>query len=482
MTSALSVGAKREKILSLSKLLFKDEFGKPLNLSPTQQDIYSEITLKLHNRVGVITPTQYGKSLAVSLGVVTRASTLPESYTIIAPTYPKTRIIMSYVIQHVFDNELFLSQLKIEGGSLERLRRDRNKDHLTFRRGGEINVLTAEARNKKRMGQALLGHGCKNLIIDDSGLIDNSIYAFAKRMVGGHDDGFILETGNPVNRNHFHKAMTGSRYHHIWIDYHTALTEGRFTQEFIDEMREERFFDILYDCKFPNEGEVDAEGWRDLVTWEQIEQAVAREKQPGLYVRAGMDIGAGRCLNSIAYRDGNYLYIRHTDRERDLMKTAENAVDVINKDNLKPGLFTIEKDGLGLGVWNRVIQMDYGVAGINEGSTKDIHPDFSNQRAQDHWSLREFIIRDGKLENNPELLEQIKNCRYRVNSSGKIQIEPKENLTLRGVPSPDLLDSCTITFAGDETYVEEKHTNMQEVADEFDRSPDSPTANQDFAL
>jgi predicted Zn-dependent peptidase len=44
----------------------------------------------------------------------------------------------------------------------ERLKRERSKDRLTFRRGGEVNVLTADVKNSKRIG-ALLGQGSPNL-------------------------------------------------------------------------------------------------------------------------------------------------------------------------------------------------------------------------------------------------------------------------------------------------------------------------------
>ena len=61
------------------------------------------------------------------------------------------------------------------------------------------------------------------------------------------------------------RSSKSPRYHKIWIDYHQGLKEGRYTEEFIEEMREEDFFDILYECKFPEEDMIDSKGFQRLI-------------------------------------------------------------------------------------------------------------------------------------------------------------------------------------------------------------------------
>ena len=52
----------------------------------------------------------------------------------------------------------------------------------------------------------VLVHNSPNIVLDESSLIDDDIYAKIKRMLGGHEDNFIFEIGNPFHRNHFFKT------------------------------------------------------------------------------------------------------------------------------------------------------------------------------------------------------------------------------------------------------------------------------------
>ena len=78
-----------------------------------------------------MTPTRYGKSATVAAGVIVRASTKNEKWAIVAGSRDKAQIIMDYAIGYSLDDPLIKTQLAIDG-SLERLRRERSRDRLTF--------------------------------------------------------------------------------------------------------------------------------------------------------------------------------------------------------------------------------------------------------------------------------------------------------------------------------------------------------------
>ncbi|GAF94002.1 unnamed protein product, partial [marine sediment metagenome] len=269
--------------------LFTDDYGKPIELTKGQKDIFKTILDKKPKRNIIMCPTRYGKSLTVALGVLIRAVVFPEKWAVVAPTEKKAKIIMNYIIQHLFDNVLFYSQLDINT-PLERLKRERSKERLTFKRNGEIFILSADVRNRKRIGESLMGFGAPHLVLDESSLIDNDIYAIVKRMIGGHKENFLMEIGNPFRRNHFLKAWQSDNYNKIVIDYHQGIKEGRFSPDFIEEMRGEAFFKVLYECKFPEIGEIDEEGWSALLTDKEIEQAMAKEVEPVGKKRLGVDV------------------------------------------------------------------------------------------------------------------------------------------------------------------------------------------------
>jgi hypothetical protein len=72
---------------------------------------------------------------------------------------------MSYLIEHIFDNEYSKAKLEYDKGeSLDRLRRERSKSRITFKHSdgslGEVFILSADNRNRQGAGDALMGFGC----------------------------------------------------------------------------------------------------------------------------------------------------------------------------------------------------------------------------------------------------------------------------------------------------------------------------------
>jgi hypothetical protein len=426
--------------------LFKDEYSNPLVFTPTQKELIKIIAFKKHPRVGVILPTQYGKSTATACGIILRAVALPERFTIIGGTTSKAEIIMGYVIDHIFDDEIFSSQLKIEGGTIERLKRERRRDHLTFKRGGEIRILSAEYRNRKRLGEALIGEGSQNVIIDDSVLCDDDQYAFIKRMVGGRKNSFILELANPLRRNHFYKIMTGNRYFKIWKDWRVAVDEGRFTMEFIDEMRGEKFFDIFYECKFPSSDMVDEKGFMRLLSDDEIDKAVG-VFDLGTGGIMGVDIARGGNYNVFCVRQNNKAKIIHKDHQSDLMATVGNVIVFAREIDIKPKDINIDDTGLGGGVTDRLREQKLFVNGIKWGSASEDKKDFANLKAECYWRLREWIRNGGMIMRDDRLIEQLKLTRYKTDSAGRIIMMDKDDMKVLYGDSPDEADALALTFA-----------------------------------
>jgi predicted phage terminase large subunit-like protein len=54
-----------------------------------------------------------------------------------------------------------------------------------------------------------------------------------------------------LKRNHFYESFQSSKYNKIIVDYKKGLAEGRITQKQVDLMKNKPFFDVLYECKFP---------------------------------------------------------------------------------------------------------------------------------------------------------------------------------------------------------------------------------------
>ena len=136
-------------VKKLCKNLYKDEAGNPLILTKGQAEIFELVLTKNKPRVHCLTYTQYGKSLIVGLGILTAVSTFPEKWAIVAPSNKKAKIIMGYVIDHIFDNEYTASKFEIaKGETRERIRRERSKAFRWITRRGIYNLIGRQ-KNKR---------------------------------------------------------------------------------------------------------------------------------------------------------------------------------------------------------------------------------------------------------------------------------------------------------------------------------------------
>ena len=184
----------------LVRTLYKNDWNTPFELTPVQNIIFDCIFKKQSpdgkRRIHIETFTQYGKSDVVSMAVLTRVATFPEKWLLTAPTAAKAKIIMGDIIKHCFENEYTMSRLRIEEGeSMEVLRRERSKNHLTFNTGsntvGEVFIVSAESKVKRQedVGNSLMGFGAPNLVEDEAALLSDEIDAKAMRVVGRGKEG-----------------------------------------------------------------------------------------------------------------------------------------------------------------------------------------------------------------------------------------------------------------------------------------------------
>jgi len=434
---------------------FQDETGEIIKWTPGQIGIIDCI---LHrkapdgkNRVQIIAATRYGKSLAVAAGVVIRASLKPEKWAIVAGTKEKARIIMEYITMFSLDCPVIRAQLEVDI-PLDRLRMKRSQDRLTYKRRGEVRVYSADSRRIAETSTSLMGFGAPNVIGDESALIPDSLQATLMRMLGDKKDNFLVKVGNPFHRNHFLRTWRSDRYYKILIDYRQGIKEGRFSEEFINEMREEALFDILYECKFPEEGAIDAKGWMSLLTDSDIERAFVEQEAPFGNKRLGCDIaGGGRNFSVMVTRAYNVAKKVYKENEPDTMKYAGSVVKFAKELGVKDQDIFVDQVGVGKGAYDRLKEMKNRVVGVSGASSPSDKSRFLNLRAEIYWRAREWILHGGKLEKDDDWY-QLTRIKYKVaDSSGTIKIMSKQEMLREGVDSPDVADAFAMTFARTDT-------------------------------
>lgn len=435
-----------------AQVYFKNMAGEPFKLTTGQEDIFRLIYEPHITRGAVKAITQYGKSEVASMAIDSIAVERKEKILIVAPSLKQSAIIMGKVIEHFFDHSFLTGMLEYTG-RLEQLRRERSKTRLTIKNGSEIMILTAEAKTVARQARGLMGFGATIVIVDESSLIPDIMFSKILRMVGGVKDGKLIQLGNPFEPNHFKRAFESKRYESISINYKQALAEGRVTQEFLDEAREEMSeldWTIFYESKFPSGGAEDV-----LIPPVWIENAVNQEGCEGEYKQAGLDVARfGRDKTVYVFRKGGVVMAIKITEKMDTMEVVGWVRPFLDED--EPEVMEIDVIGIGAGVYDRLNEFEeYEVEPMNVGmapTDSETKEKFFNLRAQVFWYLRTLFKPDksGKsqisIPNDPELKKQLGEIRYKYSSERKIKIEPKEEMKKRLGTSPDKADALALAF------------------------------------
>lgn len=378
---------------------------------------------------------------------------------------------MDYIIDHIFDDDYFLSQLDYFG-TKEQLKRERSKTRITFRAGGEVRVYTGNAQNSQAVKKSLMGFGAPNVVLDESGMLPDDLYATVKRMLGGTKDNFLLEIGNPAFNNHFRRTWFGSRYKKIFVDAETALAEGRYTREYLDEMKEEPGYDWMYNCLFPDEAEILPNGYRKLLNDIIIQEAML-DDIPEIHRDAngvildkpvlGIDVaGGGKNFTKfvVRYPKYNFAMVAQTSDSDDLDEIADIAEQVIKDHQITDYRIAVDAGGVGHGLAPLLKNRGLLIKPVLFGESA---PDkaFLNRRAWMYWQVRKWLKAEGgKLVRDDGFLE-LGLINYKQSSTDKIQIEPKEEMIKRKalagekVESPDTADALALTFVDTSTIVED---------------------------
>lgn len=165
----------------------------------------------------------------------------------------------------------------------------------------------------------------------------------------------------------------------------------------------------------------------------------------------GIDLAAGGGETVIAARIGNEVSIVKAWRERDTMSQARQIVNELEllkqKYNIKPSDVSADADGLGLPIIQRIKELGWVINEFHGNATaKDTG---CKNLITDCWINACRKIRNGTISipNDQELKLQLTSRKSFMNSSGKLQLESKEDMKARGVPSPDRADAVAMSIS-----------------------------------
>lgn len=161
----------------------------------------------------------------------------------------------------------------------------------------------------------------------------------------------------------------------------------------------------------------------------------------------GVDV-AGFGDDQCAYteRKGRRAFLKGTRRGQDTMATVGDIM-AIRKQAMDEGEpydhICIDIIGIGRGVYDRLIEQGVTEAMAVNVAEKARRDDCMNLRAELHKIGKEWLSQGSITE---EFRADLIGIQYKYDSSGRLQMERKEDMKKRGLSSPDIGDSFYLTF------------------------------------
>jgi len=142
---------------------------------------------------------------------------------------------------------------------------------------------------------------------------------------------------------------------------------------------------------------------------------------------------------------------RQTRREvihgQDTIQVTGRTLQVLREEGLTN--VAVDVGGIGAGVYDQLQaasgDLGLNVIGVNFGAAADEASLYADKAAEMWWQLREDL-RLGKFQTLPgdEQIAQLTSRKCALDAKGRIQLEKKELLRKRGLPSPDQVDALVL--------------------------------------
>lgn len=427
-----------------------------IDLLPYQLDIIEKMIDKRFRRISIRASTRAGKSYAVAIGAILFALFYPNSKVgIIAPTKPKTKIIMTYIQQFLANSDLEAAvDLDIMNLSkLERLKREVSKTKITFKTGSYIEVLTADLKGR---GFSVMGFGYNLTLIDETAEITEEVYSKIYRMLVDDPDAKILEIGNPWFLNHFYEHSMDSNWEVIHIPWELCVKYGRMSKEDIEDQKRnltEEEFMVLFEANFPKDIE------NSLFKFEDLELAKRNIEEPKMKPKLILGIDVARLGNDLTVihliKQYNSLFILDrtwTFSKQKLTKTAGDIISILKEYNID--IIRMDSTGLGAGLDDMLTEYLNNSSSSTELESivfsEKAHDERNVNRKADIFFNLNKMFREKQLiiKDDPDLFMQLRRLQYEITSNGKKKIIDGQE------KSPDRADALAIgCYSNSENFI-----------------------------
>lgn len=296
--------------------------------------------------------------------------------------------------------------------------------------------------------EALRGIHWHGVVLDEVADMDPQVWSVIVRPALGTHDAWALFIGTPKGVNLFSELYYAALKTVGWhAEIRRASETGVFSQAELESMKA-----TMAPSQYAQEMECDFAAAVDnvLLRLDEVLAAQRRAVTENELLHApkvlGVDVARyGDDRTVIQPRQGPAAMAPVALRSMDTMEVSGRLALAI--DRWGPDAVFVDAGGVGAGVVDRMRQLGYPVIGVDFGG-KSSEPRFENKRAQMWWLMAEWVRAGGCLPEVREYQLELPGPTFTyANARGRLQLESKDDMRKRGLPSPDYADALALTFA-----------------------------------
>jgi len=293
---------------------------------------------------------------------------------------------------------------------------------------------------------AMRGLRLDGCVIDEVAQIKPELWEEVVQPALSDRKGWALFIGTPHGLNLFSKLFFEGQQKKDWLSVrYTVYDTNALDEAEVARLRADmnaNSFAREYLCDFS------AAGDDQLISLSMVEDASRRVLTEHQYnfapVILGVDVARYGDDSCVIYRRqglGSFAPLKWNGIDN--MTFAGHVANQINLHN--PDAVFIDA-GHGQGVIDRLRQLNYQVIEVHFGGSA-AKAMYKNKRAEMWYSMAEWLKGGGVIPNDMQLKQDLATPTYSYDASNKIQLESKDQIKARGMPSPDIGDALALTFA-----------------------------------
>jgi phage terminase large subunit len=303
-------------------------------------------------------------------------------------------------------------------------------------------------------------------VVEEASGVDDAIFEVAEGALSSHG-ARLLMVGNPTrNTGYFARSHRQDRADFKPLHFACAdspLVDAGYRDRLVRKFGEgSNVVRVRADGEFPKQDD------DTLIALEDVEGAITREASPASGDRRmGVDVARfGDDRTVFTLRVGNVVEQCVVRAKQDTMVTVGEAK--LYAETWQADTIYVDECGLGAGVVDRLRELKMPVIGVNVAESapenvrsridengRRIISDAPPFKLRDHlWQegarwIREDAPSFAKLDRDvaEDLAGEMASVKYRLNSSGQLVVESKDDMKRRGLRSSDIADSLLLTFA-----------------------------------